>query len=67
MACLKKQNPRIQSYDTKCYETNSQNGRKYRSKTLKSGSSKGKTPLDYINEQLLDDTNDKTYFLYIGV
>ena len=27
----------------------------------------GGTPLNYINEQLLDDTNEKTSFLYIGV
>lgn len=27
----------------------------------------GKPPLHYTNEQFLDDTNDKTSFLYIGV
>jgi len=27
----------------------------------------GKPPLHYINEQFLDDTNDKTSFLCIGV
>ena len=27
----------------------------------------GKPPLHYINEQFLDDTNEKTSFLYIGV
>jgi len=26
-----------------------------------------KPPLHYTNEQFLDDTNDKTSFLYIGV
>ena len=32
-----------------------------------STSSRGQPPLHYINEQFLDDTNDKTSFLYIGV
>ena len=27
----------------------------------------GQPPLHYINEQFLDDSNDKTSFLYIGV
>jgi len=33
----------------------------------KLASSRGKPPLHYTNEQLLDDINDKTFFLYIGV
>ena len=43
------------------------NRRKDRSMTSKSSSSRGKPPLHYTNEQFLDDTNDKTSFLYIGV
>lgn len=35
--------------------------------TSKSASLMGQPPLNYINEKLLDDTNDKTSFLYIGV
>ena len=31
MTCLEQRNPRIQSYDTKCYETSSRKDRKYRS------------------------------------
>jgi len=27
----------------------------------------GQPPLHYINEQFLDDSNDETSFLYIGV
>ena len=67
MTCLEQRNPRIQSSDTKCYATSSQNRRKYRSMPSKSDSLKGKPPLHYTNEQFLDDTNDKTSFLYIGV
>ena len=50
-----------------CYETNSRKDRKDRSTPYNSASSRGKPPLHYINEQFLDDTNDKTSFLYIGV
>ena len=32
-----------------------------------SASSRGKPPLHYINEQFLDDSNDKTSFLDVGV
>ena len=67
MTCLEQRNPRIQSSDIKCYETSSQNRIKERSTTWKLASSRGKPPLHYINEQFLDDTNDKTSFLYIGV
>ena len=41
--------------------------RKERSVPYKSASSRGKPPLHYTNEQFLDDSNDKTSFLYIGV
>jgi len=34
---------------------------------LKSYPLQGKPHLHYINEQFLDDTNDKTSFVYIGV
>jgi len=67
MTCLEQQKPRIQSSDTKFYETNSRKYRKYRSMPWNSSSSRGKPPLHYINEQFLDDSNDKTSFLYIGV
>ena len=67
MTCLEQQNPRTQSSDTKCYETSSQKDRKDRSMNLKSASSKEKPPLHYTNDKFLDDTNDKTSFLYIGV
>ena len=67
MTYLEQRNPRIQSSDTKCYETCSQKDRKDRSMPYNSTSSRGKPPLHYINEQFLDDTNDKTSFLYIGV
>ena len=49
------------------YATSSQNKRKDRSKPSKLASSRGKPPLNYTNEKFLDDTNDKTSFLYIGV
>ena len=65
MASLAQQNPRIQRS-----HTNVINPKKYRkdiSTTLKSTSLRGKPPLHYINEQFLDDTNDKTFLLYIGV
>ena len=64
MTCLQQRNPRIQSSDTKCYETSS---RKDRSTPSNSASSRGKPPLHYINEQFLDDTNEKTSFLDIRV
>ena len=67
MTCLEQRNPRIQSSDTKCYETSSQKDRKDRSMPYNSTSSRGQPPLHYTNEQFLDDTNDKTSFLYIGV
>ena len=67
MPCLEQQNPRIQSYDTKCYETSSRKDRKDRSTPYNSTSSRGKPPLHYIDKQFLDDSNDKTSFLYIGV
>jgi len=38
MTCLENRNPRIQSSDTKCYVTSSQNRRKDRSMTSKSAS-----------------------------
>ena len=41
-----------------CYATSSQNRRKDRSTTYKSTNLRGKPPLHYINEKLLDDTND---------
>ena len=41
--------------------------RKDRSTPYNSVFSRGKPPLHYINEQYLDDSNDKTSFLYIGV
>jgi len=67
MTCLEQRNPRIQSFDTKCYETNSRKDRKDRSTPYNSASSRGQPPLHYINEQFLDDTNENTSFLYIGV
>ena len=67
MTFFKKRNSRIQSSDTKCYETNTPNRRKYRSNTYKSASSGGKPTLNYINEKFLDYSNEKTSFLYIGV
>ena len=67
MTYLEQRNPRIQSSDTKCYETSSRKDRKDRSTPQNSASSRGKPPLHYINEQFLDDSNDKTSFLYIGV
>ena len=67
MTYLKKQNSRIQISDTKCYATSSQNRRKERSMTSKSASLRGKPPLHYTNEQFLDDSNEKTSFLYIRV
>jgi len=50
-----------------CYATSSQNRRKDRKTTLKLSSLRCKLPLHYTNEQLFDDTNDKTSFLYRGV
>jgi len=67
MTCLEQQNPRIQSSNTKCYETSAQKERKYKSVTSKSTSLRGKPPLHYTNEQFLDDTNENTSFLNIGV
>ena len=67
MTCLEQRNPRIESSDTKCYETNSKNRRKERSTPYKLATSRGKPPLHYINEQLFDDTNEKTSSVYIGV
>ena len=67
MTCLEQRNPRIQSSDTKCYEANSRKDIKDRSMPSNSASSRGQPPLNYINEQFFDDTNDKTSFLYIGV
>ena len=64
MICLEQWNPRIQSFDTKCYATSSKIDR---STTYKLSSSRDKPPLHYINEQFLDDTNDKTSLVYIGV
>ena len=34
--------------------------------TLEIATSRGKPPIHYINEQFLDDTNEKTSSLYIG-
>ena len=67
MTCLEQRNPRIQSSNTRCYETSSRKDRKDRSMPYNSASLRGKPPLHYINEQFLDDSNDKTSFLYIGV
>ena len=67
MTCLEQRNPRIQSSDTKCYETSSQKDRKYRSTPHNLAFSRGQPPLHYTNEQFLDDSNDETSFLYIGV
>ena len=67
MTCLEQRNPRIQSSNTKCYETNSQKDRKDRSTTYKLASSREQPHLHYTNEEFLDDTNHKTSFLYIGV
>jgi len=41
--------------------------RKDRSAPYNSASSRVQPPLHYINEKFLDDSNDKTSFLYIGV
>ena len=67
MTGLDQRNPRIQSSDTKYYETSSQKDRKDRWMPYNSASSRGEPPLHYINERFFDDTNDKTSFLYIGV
>ena len=40
---------------------------KNRRKETSTVASRGKPPLHYINEQFLDDRNEKTSFLYIGV
>ena len=58
---------RIQSSDTKCYETKSKNRIKDRSMTYELGYSRGRPHLYYINEKLSDDLNENTSFLYIGV
>ena len=50
MTCLEQRNPRIQSSDTKCYETSSRKDKKYRSMPSNSASLRGKPPLHYINE-----------------
>jgi len=42
-----------------CYATILQNRRRDRSMNSKLASSRGKPPLRYTNEQLLDDTNEK--------
>ena len=63
MTCLEQRNPRIQSSDTKCYETSSRKDRKDRSTPQNSASSRGKPPLHYINEQFLNDIDEKTSFL----
>ena len=49
------------------YETSSQKYKKDISMPYNSISSRGKPPLHYTNEKLLDDTNENTSFLYIGV
>ena len=67
MTCLKQRNHRIQSSETKCYETSSQNRIKESSMPQKSATSRGQPPLHYINEKFLNDTNDTTSFRYIGV
>jgi len=50
-----------------CYENGLRKDRKDRSTPYNSASSRGKPPLHYINEQFLDDSNEKTSSLYIGV
>ena len=65
MAYLKQQNPKIQSSESKCYATKSQNRRKYRSTTKKLASSRGKPPLQYINEKFLVYINGKKTTFYI--
>jgi len=67
MTYLEQKNPRIQSSNTKCYEISSQKDRKDRLTPYNSASWRGKPPLHYTNEQFLNDTNEKTSFLYIGV
>ena len=67
MTFLEQQNPKVQSSDTKCYETSSQKDRKDRSTPQNSTSQRGKPPLRYTNEQFFDDSNKKTSFLYIRV
>ena len=67
MTCLEQRNPRIQSFDTKCYETSSKNRIKEISTPYKSTTLMGRPPLHYINEKLLHDAKYKTSFLYIGV
>jgi len=52
----------ISPQSLKCYATSSQIDRSATQKLL---CSRGKPPLHYINEQLLDDSNVKTSFLYI--
>jgi len=64
---LEQRNHRIQSSDAKCYETNSWKDRKDRSTPYNLASSRGQPPLHYINEQFLDDSNEKASSLYIGV
>ena len=67
MTYLEQQNPKIQSSDTKCYEPAHKIQERDRSMTSKVAYLRGKPPLHYTNEQFLDDSNDKTSFLYIEV
>ena len=67
MACLKQRNPKIQSFDTECYASRSQNIGNDMSMTWKLASSREKPLLHHINEQFLDDTNDKISLVYIRV
>ena len=57
----------MSEYHGECYETSSRKDRKDRSMPYNSASSRGQPPLHYINEQFLDDSNEKTSSLYIGV
>ena len=45
-----------------CYETSSKNIREEISMPQKLATSRGKRPIHYINEQLMDDTNDQNSF-----
>ena len=67
MSCLEQQNLESKALIPNVMKPTSKNRRKERSTTYKSASSRWKPPLNYINEQFLDDRDEETFFLDIGV
>ena len=58
MTCLEQRSLRIQSSDTKCYETAHKEIKKIDQRLQNQPLQGDQPPLHYTNEQFLDDTND---------